>query len=212
MHRVSTAEQGQSGLGLETQRASVQAFAASQGWMLVAEYEDVASGKDDRRPGFRGSTDPLPAARRGAGGGAAGSDHSPSAHTVAAAGGRCFDPGGRHARRGRPDDAGLRGDGAEGAVADQRANPSGTGGSEGAWEGAGRGPGIPSGCWPRRRACRPGPAKGGGAVGAPTAARAGAPAGGNVACGFGGGTDRERHPHTARRDSLDAHHGGAGAD
>jgi len=53
MHRVSTAEQGQSGLGLETQRASVQAFAASQGWMLVAEYEDVASGKDDRRAGFQ---------------------------------------------------------------------------------------------------------------------------------------------------------------
>ena len=53
MHRVSTAEQGQSGLGLETQRASVQAFAASQGWMLAAEYEDVASGKDDRRAGFQ---------------------------------------------------------------------------------------------------------------------------------------------------------------
>ncbi len=51
--RVSTAEQGQSGLGLEAQRASVQSFIASQGWTLVAEYEDVASGKDDRRPGFQ---------------------------------------------------------------------------------------------------------------------------------------------------------------
>ena len=51
--RVSTAEQGQSGLGLEAQRASVHAFVASQGWTLVAEYEDVASGKDDRRPGFQ---------------------------------------------------------------------------------------------------------------------------------------------------------------
>lgn len=51
--RVSTAEQGQSGLGLEAQRASVQGFVASQGWTLVAEYEDVASGKDDRRSGFR---------------------------------------------------------------------------------------------------------------------------------------------------------------
>ncbi len=51
--RVSTAEQGQSGLGLEAQRASVQGFVASQGWTLVAEYEDVASGKDDRRLGFR---------------------------------------------------------------------------------------------------------------------------------------------------------------
>ena len=53
LYRVSTAEQGQSGLGLEAQRASVQAFVASQGWTLVAEYSDVASGKDDRRPGFQ---------------------------------------------------------------------------------------------------------------------------------------------------------------
>jgi DNA invertase Pin-like site-specific DNA recombinase len=51
--RVSTAEQGQSGLGLEAQRASVQGFIAGQGWTLVAEHEDVASGKDDRRPGFQ---------------------------------------------------------------------------------------------------------------------------------------------------------------
>jgi DNA invertase Pin-like site-specific DNA recombinase len=53
LYRVSTAEQGQSGLGLEAQRASVQAFVASQGWVLVAEFSDVASGKDDRRPGFQ---------------------------------------------------------------------------------------------------------------------------------------------------------------
>jgi DNA invertase Pin-like site-specific DNA recombinase len=53
LYRVSTAEQGQSGLGLEAQRASVRAFVASQGWTLVAEYSDVASGKDDRRPGFQ---------------------------------------------------------------------------------------------------------------------------------------------------------------
>jgi DNA invertase Pin-like site-specific DNA recombinase len=51
--RVSTAEQGQSGLGLEAQRVSVQGFIASQGWTLVAEYSDIASGKDDRRPGFQ---------------------------------------------------------------------------------------------------------------------------------------------------------------
>jgi DNA invertase Pin-like site-specific DNA recombinase len=53
LYRVSTAEQGSSGLGLEAQRASVRAFSASAGWTLVAEYEDVASGKDDRRTGFR---------------------------------------------------------------------------------------------------------------------------------------------------------------
>ncbi|MDB5318333.1 MAG: resolvase [Rhodospirillales bacterium] len=51
--RVSTAEQGQSGLGLEAQQAAVRAFVASQGWVLVAEFSDVASGKDDGRPGFR---------------------------------------------------------------------------------------------------------------------------------------------------------------
>ncbi len=53
LYRVSTAEQGQSGLGLEAQQASVRAFAAAQGWTLVAEFSDVASGKDDRRPGFQ---------------------------------------------------------------------------------------------------------------------------------------------------------------
>ena len=53
LYRVSTAEQGQSGLGLEAQQASVRGFAAAQGWTLVAEFSDVASGKDDRRPGFQ---------------------------------------------------------------------------------------------------------------------------------------------------------------
>jgi DNA invertase Pin-like site-specific DNA recombinase len=53
LYRVSTAEQGQSGLGLEAQRASVRAFCAGQGRTLVAEFSDVASGKDDRRPGFQ---------------------------------------------------------------------------------------------------------------------------------------------------------------
>ena len=52
LYRVSTAEQGSSGLGLEAQQAAVRAFVASQGWVLVAEYSDIASGKDDRRPGF----------------------------------------------------------------------------------------------------------------------------------------------------------------
>ena len=38
---------------MEAQRASVRAYVAAQGWTLVAEHEDVASGKDDHRPGFR---------------------------------------------------------------------------------------------------------------------------------------------------------------
>lgn len=53
LYRVSTAEQGHSGLGLEAQQASVRAFVEAQGWTLVAEFSDIASGKDDRRPGFQ---------------------------------------------------------------------------------------------------------------------------------------------------------------
>ena len=53
LYRVSTAEQGHSGLGLEAQRASVRSFVAAQGWTLAAEFTDIASGKDDRRPGFQ---------------------------------------------------------------------------------------------------------------------------------------------------------------
>ncbi len=52
LYRVSTAEQGQNGLGLEAQQASVRAYVEAQGLTLVAEYQDVASGKDDRRAGF----------------------------------------------------------------------------------------------------------------------------------------------------------------
>ncbi|WP_408639675.1 recombinase family protein [Roseomonas populi] len=51
--RVSTAEQGHSGLGLEAQQARVRAFIERKGWLLVAEHQDIASGKDDRRPGFQ---------------------------------------------------------------------------------------------------------------------------------------------------------------
>ena len=53
LYRVSTAEQGHSGLGLAAQQASVRAFVTVQGWTLIGEFSDVASGKDDRRPGFQ---------------------------------------------------------------------------------------------------------------------------------------------------------------
>ena len=53
LYRVSTAEQGQSGLGMEAQQATVRAFVEAQGWSLVAEFSDIASGKDDHRPGFQ---------------------------------------------------------------------------------------------------------------------------------------------------------------
>ena len=53
LYRVSAAEQGQSGLELEAQQASVRTFVASQEWTLVAEISDVARGKDDYRLGFQ---------------------------------------------------------------------------------------------------------------------------------------------------------------
>jgi hypothetical protein len=53
LYRVSTSEQGHSGLGLEARQASVRAFAAAQGWAVVAEYSDIASGKVDRWTSFQ---------------------------------------------------------------------------------------------------------------------------------------------------------------
>ncbi|SDE56124.1 recombinase family protein [Belnapia rosea] len=52
-YRVSADEQDHSGLGLKAQQASVRAFAAAQGWTLVAEHPDVANGKDAGRLGFQ---------------------------------------------------------------------------------------------------------------------------------------------------------------
>jgi len=52
-YRVSTAEQGHSGLGLEAQQASVRAFVSAHDRQLIGEFSDIASGKDDRRPGFQ---------------------------------------------------------------------------------------------------------------------------------------------------------------
>ena len=42
LYRVSTAEQGHSGLGLEAQQASVRTFVEAQGWILVAEFSELA--------------------------------------------------------------------------------------------------------------------------------------------------------------------------
>ena len=53
LYRVSTAEQGHSGLGLEAQQTAVRSFVAAQGWTMIGEFSDIASGKDDRRPGFQ---------------------------------------------------------------------------------------------------------------------------------------------------------------
>lgn len=50
--RVSTEQQGRSGLGLEAQEAAVQGFLASHGSQakLLATYTEVESGKRDDRP------------------------------------------------------------------------------------------------------------------------------------------------------------------
>jgi len=49
-YRVSTAKQGKSGLGLEAQRAAIEAFCASRGCEPLGEYTEQESGKRDGRP------------------------------------------------------------------------------------------------------------------------------------------------------------------
>jgi DNA invertase Pin-like site-specific DNA recombinase len=53
-YRVSTAEQGKSGLGLEAQRKAVEAFAAAEAMQIVHEFTEVETGKGadalDKRP------------------------------------------------------------------------------------------------------------------------------------------------------------------
>ena len=52
--RVSTTQQGRSGLGTEAQRETVAAFAASNGFTILQEFSEVETGKGsdalDRRP------------------------------------------------------------------------------------------------------------------------------------------------------------------
>ncbi len=48
--RVSTDRQGRSGLGLDAQRDAVAAFLDGGGRKVVAEFQEVESGRDDDRP------------------------------------------------------------------------------------------------------------------------------------------------------------------
>jgi DNA invertase Pin-like site-specific DNA recombinase len=50
--RVSTDEQGDSGLGLTAQRSAIEAECARRGWSLAHVHEDVLSGKALNRPGI----------------------------------------------------------------------------------------------------------------------------------------------------------------
>src|SRR6476620_4331372 len=56
-YRVSTRKQGRSGLGLEAQRKAIAAFAAVEGFDIVAEFTEVETGKGAdalaRRPQLR---------------------------------------------------------------------------------------------------------------------------------------------------------------
>jgi DNA invertase Pin-like site-specific DNA recombinase len=49
-YRVSTRKQGESGLGLEAQKAAVSAFLDGGKWIMVAEFIEVESGKRNDRP------------------------------------------------------------------------------------------------------------------------------------------------------------------
>ena len=48
--RVSTARQGQSGLGLEAQRRQIAEFAATRGADVLARFTEVESGRKADRP------------------------------------------------------------------------------------------------------------------------------------------------------------------
>jgi DNA invertase Pin-like site-specific DNA recombinase len=65
--RVSTAEQGRSGLGLSAQRQAIEDFAKAKGFSIAAWHEDVQTGKGAdalaQRPGLRAALRAAKASR-----------------------------------------------------------------------------------------------------------------------------------------------------
>ena len=63
--RVSTSQQGRSGLGIEAQRESLRHFANAEGFVIIREFVEVETGKGsdalDRRPNLKAA---LGAARK----------------------------------------------------------------------------------------------------------------------------------------------------
>jgi DNA invertase Pin-like site-specific DNA recombinase len=55
--RVSTDEQGMNGVGLEAQRAAIEAECDRRGWRLVRIEHDVLSGRNLNRPGLQRALD-----------------------------------------------------------------------------------------------------------------------------------------------------------
>ena len=49
-YRVSTKQQGESGLGLEAQRAAAEAYVKQHGGEIIGEYQEVETGKNCKRP------------------------------------------------------------------------------------------------------------------------------------------------------------------
>ena len=49
-YRVSTAQQGKSGLGIEAQQTAVKSYLNGGRWNLVAEFTETESGKRRDRP------------------------------------------------------------------------------------------------------------------------------------------------------------------
>jgi DNA invertase Pin-like site-specific DNA recombinase len=49
-YRVSTDQQGKSGLGLEAQQEAVRLFAEREGYQVTAHYTEIESGKRNKRP------------------------------------------------------------------------------------------------------------------------------------------------------------------